>query len=106
MAFTKKNYSYIDSAGLHFPDADAGDSTYYALDLACLVDLEQETINSVTWEVPTELTLVESNIVNGKEAHVKITSSIPGVFRIKAIIESIDVGRTSTNTHYIILKVI
>lgn len=106
MAFTKKNYSYIDSAGLHFPDASVGDSTYYALDLACLVDLEQETILSITWEVPTGLSLVGSGVVIEKEAHVKITSNIPGVFRLKAIIESTDAGRTSTNTYYIILKVI
>lgn len=106
MALMKKNYVYTDAAGLHFPDADKGDAVYYALDLSCLVNSEAETINSVTWVLPEGMTELDSLIVEDSEAQVKIQADKAGVFVIKAIIESIDEGRTSTNTHKIILKVI
>lgn len=106
MVLMKKNYVYTDAAGLHFPDADKNNAVYYALDLSCLIDTEAETVNSVTWVLPEGMTELDSLIVEGTEAQIKIQTTKAGVFIIKAVIESIDEGRTSTNTQKIILKVI
>lgn len=106
MPYAKKNYSYTDAAGVHFPDADKGDQVYYALDLTCLVDLESEVISSVTWILPDGITELHSAIVEGKEAQIKLDTPKAGVFCIKAVIESSDQGNVSKNTHRIILKVL
>lgn len=106
MSLKKRNYVYVDSAGLHFPDADAGDEVYYSLDLTCLVESESETVIDVQWNVPAQLTVVESFVIDGKEAQVKIKSPIAGVYRIKADVITSDTGRESTNRHSMVLKVI
>lgn len=106
MALYKRKYVYVDAAGLHFPDADAGDETYYSLDLTCLIETESETVTDVQWNVPKDITVVDFSIIDGKEAQVKLSTPIAGVFRIKADVSTVDTGRTSVNRHSIILKVI
>lgn len=106
MSLLKKNYVYTDAAGIHFPDADKGDAVYYALDLTCLVNTENETVNSVTWELDPSMTELDSFVVDGSEAQIKIQTTKAGVFVLKAIVESVDEGRTSTNTQKITLKVV
>lgn len=102
-----KKYPYKDVTGMHWPDANAGDDIYYAIDLTCLNEIDAETITSVDWVLPNEITSSD-NYLNSDvtEAHVKLSTAIPGIYRIHAEINSIDAGKESKNRIRIILKVI
>lgn len=103
----RKKYPYVDSAGQHFPDANKGEEMYYALDLTPYSLAEAETITSVVWILPKELTNKDSYVLeDGSEAHIKISSPIAGIFEVVAKINSEDTGKVQTNYVNIILKVI
>lgn len=106
MSGYRRNYSYIDAAGIHFPDAIAGSEMYYALDLNCMVEIDKETISSVEWEAPSSITVSNNVLVNDTEAQVKLAPSIAGVFPITVIVNSLDQGRASKSKFTIVLKVI
>jgi hypothetical protein len=102
-----KNYTYKDVAGLHWPDANAGDDLYYALNLNCLNVLEGENVTSVDWIIPNEITTSDSYLnSDSTEAHVKLATLKAGVYRIWAEVNSDDTGKISKNRIRIMLKVI
>ena len=106
MSGYRRNYSYVDAAGIHFPDAIAGSEMYYAIDLNCMVEIDKEAISSVEWSAPIGVTVSDSVLVNSNEAQVKLTTPIAGVFPITATINSLDQGRVSKSKFTIVLKVI
>lgn len=102
-----KNYTYKDVAGLHWPDANAGDDTYYAIDLTCVGLAEGDTVTSVDWFLPGCITTSDSYInSDATEAHVKLATTTSGIYRIWVEINSTDLTKTSKNRVRIILKVI
>ncbi len=102
-----KNYTYNDVSGLHWPDANAGDDLYYALNLNCLNVLEGENVTSVDWIIPNEITTSDSYLnSDSTEAHVKLATLKAGVYRIWAEVNSDDTGKISKNRIRIMLKVI
>lgn len=107
MSGIAKKYPYRDVAGLHWPDANAGDDIYYAIDLECLNAIDAETIDSVDWILPNAITSSDSYInSDSTEAHVKLATAVPGIYRIYAEINSTDAGNTSKNRIRIMLRVI
>lgn len=102
-----KKYVYKDVAGMHFPDANSGDDVYYAIDLTCLQLDEAETIGTVDWILPNEITSSDSYInSDSSEAHVKLATPRAGVYRIWVEVNSVDLTKTSKNRLRIMLRVI
>ena len=107
MVGVAKKYVYNDVAGMHFPDANAGDDVYYAIDLTCLSVSEGETIDTVDWILPNDITTSDSYLNSDTtEAHVKLATPKAGIYRIWVEVNSTDTGKTSKNRLRIILRVI
>lgn len=106
MSGTTKKYAYEDVAGLHLPDANAGDDVYYAINLANLIKNEAETLDSVDWIIPNEITSSDSYInSDSSEAHIKLATPKAGHYRLHAEINSTDLTKTSKNRITIMLRV-
>jgi len=102
-----KNYTYRDVAGLHWPDASAGEDTYYAIDLTGIGLDEGDTVTSVDWVLPNTITSSDSYLnSDASEAHVKLATPTSGTYRIWGEINSTDLSKTSKNRVRIILKVV
>lgn len=107
MTGTAKKYPYKNVSGLCFPDANTGDSIYYAIDLTCLTSVEFENIDTVEWILPNEITLVDSYLTSDKsEAHVRLSTPIAGQYRLYVKINSTDLGKVSENRIKVMLRVI
>jgi hypothetical protein len=102
-----KNYVYKDAAGTHLPDANAGDDVYYGLDLTCLGLPEGDTIDSVNWVLPNDITSSDSYLNSDKtEAHAKLATPVAGIYRLWVEINSTDLTKTAKNRVRIMLKVV
>jgi hypothetical protein len=107
MVGVAKKYVYTDVAGMHFPDANSGDDVYYAIDLTCLNVSEGETISTVDWILPNDITSSDSYLnSDSTEAHVKLATPKAGIYRIWVEVNSTDTGKTSKNRLRIMLRVI
>lgn len=106
MLSNKRNYPYSNVAGLHWPDAVKGSSTFYAIDLNCSVNIEKQTITEVNWFVPAGLVIEESFITDTNEAQVQISAHKAGYYEVRADIKSTDTGTTQTDVVVVNLKVI
>lgn len=103
----KRNYAYTNQAGTHWPDATKGSSAWYAIDLACSVDVEKETIESVEWSVASNgLDIIDSLVTDTHEAQVRLEARKAGYYKLSAKITSIDASLPSINVVEVYLKVI
>lgn len=106
MGLQVKRYAYRSAAGVHWPDAVIDTEEYYAVDFTDLIETESETVDSVLWEVPDEITVMDSYINSEyNEAHVKLNPVQAGIFKITCILNTTDTGRTQSVRKEVILKV-
>ena len=97
--------SYVDIHGRnHWADADAGDNLYYSIDFDAWITQEGDTLSSVSWSLPPGVSSSDSYEL-GNKAFIKIKTPISGEYKIICMIETVDSGRTQTNTVPIWIKV-
>ncbi len=99
-----KKYPYKAIDGDHWPDSDLGDDLFYGIDLNPWLNNEEDTLSSVSWDIPKGLSSTE-DIVTNNTANIKISSDTIGSFTIKCTIETIESLHTQINVIPMILKV-
>ena len=100
-----KDYTYVDTDGVHWPDTTVGSDRYYAIDVGCFLDNENETLTSVSWGIPSKIVSSDDYIEGGDTAVVKLKTDIAGVYTIACSIDTEEGGRPSTTVINTILKV-
>ena len=96
--------SYTSSEGNHWPDANAGDDLYYSIDFSTWLTAEGDTLSSVSWTLPDEITSSDE-FVDSNKAYIKLLTATAGKHTIKCTLQSTDAGKTQTNVVPIILEV-
>lgn len=103
----KRNYPYKDLAGQHWPDANIGSSAWYALDIACSVDLDKEVIQSVAWTVSSNgLDVIDQLYTTENVAQVRLEARKAGYYKVTAKVTSLDTGVETVTPIEVYLKVV
>lgn len=87
-----KDYFYTSYDGNHFPDAPKGSNLYYSIDITSWLNVENDSLVSVEWSFPKQITS-EENFLVGMEATIKLLTNYSGTFRITCKITSVENGK-------------
>ncbi len=99
-------HSTIDDDGYaRWPDTYVGSEEYYAIDCGPYLTNENDTLDSVTWTLPTGLTQLDAQAVNNI-AHVKIRTDSVGFYTVQFELNSIESGNTQKTLERIRLRVL
>jgi hypothetical protein len=104
MTSIPKKYSYTNTDGLHWPDAEAGDNLFYSIDFSCWLHEEGELIESFEWIVPEGIDEGES-FITGTTGHVELGTPSIGSFKVKCKLITSELGLVQTNVIPMILRV-
>lgn len=99
-----RKFPYKNIDGNHWPDADVGDDLYYALDLTCWLNSENDTIVGMRWEVPEGIEITNSFVLDN-QANIKLKTDNIGVFKILGYLTSSELGFEQINAIPTMLKV-
>jgi len=98
--------SYTDSEGLaHWPNTCLNTEKYYGVDWSDWLTNESDTKTSVTWTVPSGLTNMDTDTVEGVEV-IKLSADSVGNYEVICTLETIDSGNTQKAIQSVWLKVI
>ena len=99
-----KKFSYKNIDGNHWPDADVGDELYYALDLDCWLNSENDTVVGFRWEVPEGVERLDDFVLDN-QANIKLKTNTIGTFKILGYLTSAELGFEQINAIPTMLKV-
>lgn len=102
MSFKDFPYTAID--GNHWPDAYLGNDEYYAIDYSEWASEENDTVTSVTWNVPEGLHGDDSHEAGGK-AFIKLRADKRGSFKVVCTLTAMEDGKQQKKVIEMILKV-
>ena len=102
----KQYASYTsDEGNLHFADADVGDEVYYSVALDNVIINTDATIDSVVWDLPTELVSTDFYLLD-KDHYNKIQTDIPGIYEISITVISSYSGKEIIEVSNVYLRVL
>ena len=97
--------SYKDSSGqCHWPDAPLLSEKYYAVDWTDYLSNEVDTIDTVTWTVPSGLTSMDENEV-GDQARIKLRADTVGEYEVICTMTSTEGAETQKHVQKMHIEV-